>query len=61
MYDYFEELEQLHRVQNQRYNRKGEMNYGSWQFESWGSASCASSTMDSIYAAYAESKVCDEW
>lgn len=61
MYDYFEELEQLHRVQNQRYNRKGEMNYGSWQFESWGSASCVSSTMDSIYAAYAESKVCDEW
>lgn len=61
MYDYFEELEQLHRVQNQRYNRKGEMNYGSWQFESWGSASCASSTMDSIYAAYEESKVCDEW
>jgi hypothetical protein len=61
MYDYFEELEQLHRVQNQRYNRKDEMNYGSWQFESWGSASCASSTMDSIYAAYAESKVCDEW
>ena len=36
MYDYFEELEQLHRVQNQRYNRKGEMSYGSWQFESWG-------------------------
>lgn len=61
MYDYFEELEQLHREQNQRYNRKGEMNYGSWQYESWGSASCASSTMDSIYAAYAESKVCDEW
>ena len=61
MYDYFEELEQFHRVQNQRYNRKGEMNYGSWQFESWGSASCASSTMDSIYAAYEESKVCDEW
>lgn len=61
MYDYFEELEQLHHVQNQRYNRKGEMNYSSWQFESWGSASCASSTMDSIYAAYAESKVCDEW
>ena len=61
MYDYFEELEQLHRVQNQRYNRKGEMKSGSWQFESWGSASCASSTMDSIYAAYAESKVCDEW
>ena len=61
MYDYFEELEQLHRVQNQRYNRKGEMNYGSWQFESWGSASCASSTMDSIYASYEESKVCDEW
>ena len=61
MYDYFEELEQLHRVQNQRYNRKGEMNYGSWQFESWGSASCASSTMDSIYAAYEESKICDEW
>ena len=61
MYDYFEELEQLHRVQNQRYNRKGKMNYGSWQFESWGSASCASSTMDSIYAAYEESKICDEW
>ena len=61
MYDYFEELEQLHRVQNQRYNRKGEMNYGSWQFESWGSASCTSSTMDSIYAAYEESKICDEW
>ena len=61
MYDYFEELEQLHRVQNQRYNRKGEMNYGSWQFESWGSASCASSTMDSIYAAYEERKICDEW
>lgn len=61
MYDYFEELEQLHRVQNQRYNRKGEMNYGSWQFENWGTASCHSSTMDSIYAAYEESKVCDEW
>lgn len=61
MYDYFEELEQLHRVQDERYNRKSEMKSGSWQFESWGSASCASSTMDSIYAAYAESKVCDEW
>ena len=61
MYDYFEELEQLHRVQNQRYNRKGEMNYGSWQFESWGSASCASSTMNNIYDAYKESRICDEW
>ena len=61
MYDYFEELEQLHRAQNQRYNRKGEMKCGSWQFESWGSASCASSTMNSIYDAYEESRICDEW
>lgn len=61
MYDYFNELEQLHHVQNERYNRKGEMKRGSWQFESWGSASCASSTMDSIYTAYEESRICDEW
>ena len=61
MYDYFEELERIHRVQNERYNRKGEMKRGSWQFESWGSASCASSTMDNIYAAYEESKICNEW
>ena len=61
MYDYYEELERIHRIQNERYNRKGEMNYGSWQFESWGSASCAFATMDSIYAAYEESKICDEW
>jgi hypothetical protein len=58
MYDYFEEL---HRVQDERYNREGEIKSGSWQFESWGSASCASSTMSSIYAAYEESRICDEW
>lgn len=58
---YEERMERLHKIQNERYNRKGEMSYGSWQFESWGSSSCASSTMDSIYAAYAESKICDEW
>lgn len=58
---YEERMERLHKIQNERYNRKGEMNHGSWQYESWGSTSCASSTMDSIYAAYAESKICDEW
>jgi hypothetical protein len=58
MYDYFEEL---HRVQDERYSCKGEMKSGSWQIESWGSASCASSTMGSIYAAYEESRICDEW
>lgn len=61
MYDYYEELERIHKIQKQRYNRKGEMKKGSWQFESWGSAMCASSTMDSIYAAYEESKICNEW
>ena len=61
MYDYERELAELHKTQRERYNRKGEMNYGSWQFESWGCASCHSSTMNSIYAAYEESKICDEW
>ena len=61
MYDYFEELENLHRTQAARYGRDGEMNYGSWQFESWGCASCHSSTIDSIYAAYEDSRLCDEW
>lgn len=58
---YEERIEKLNKIRNERYSRKGEMNRGSWQYESWGSASCASSTMDNIYAAYEESKVCDEW
>lgn len=58
---YEERIEKLNKIRNERYNRNGEMNYGSWQFESWGACSCASSTMDSIYAAYEESKICDEW
>ena len=58
---YEERIEKLNKIRNERYNRKGEMSRGSWQYESWGSASCASSTMDSIYAAYEESKICDEW
>ena len=61
MNDYFEELYRTHRIQSKRYNKDGEMPYGSWQFESWGCADCHSTTMDSIYAAYAESKICEEW
>ena len=58
---YEERIEKLNKIRNERYNRTGEMKYGSWQFESWGSCSCASSTMDSIYSAYEESKICNEW
>lgn len=61
MYDYYEELEHIHRTQEQRYSRKGRISDNSWQFESWGCADCHSATMSSIYAAYVESKVCDEW
>ena len=45
MYDYYEELDRIHHIQRERYSRDGEMKRGSWQYESWGSASCASATM----------------
>ena len=32
-----------------------------WKIESWGSASAPSASMKSIYEAYNESKICDEW
>lgn len=64
-YDYKEEINKEVRrqraVANRCNKRKNIESDRAWRNESYGSASCANSSMNSIFAAYNEYKTCGCW
>lgn len=59
-YSYMDEITNEVKRERARQNKKGTIssNQG-WRNDSYGSASCVSSTMDSIFEAYNEYKTCE--
>ena len=59
-YSYIDELNYAARKERARMNKKDVISSDAgWRNDSYGSASCASSTMENIFAAYKEYKTCE--
>ena len=59
-YSYSDTLNDIAKAQRARENKKGIISSDEgWRNDSYGSASCASSTMESIFEAYKEYRTCE--
>lgn len=59
-YSYSDTLNDIAKAQRARENKKGVISSDAgWRNDSYGSASCASSTLSSIYEAYNEYRTCE--